>query len=99
VRESLDTYVLTAFAFAREVMLEFTKNDFEQPSKAGKGGVRTRDTLIFTGATAANRVNAVTNAFAAGKFGIKALFQSLAKEFGKQNIHVCTSVSFFITSC
>ena len=34
------------------------------------------------------RGNVVTSAFAAGKFGLRALSQSLAKEFGKQNIHV-----------
>jgi len=92
VRESLDTNVLAAFTFAREVMLEFIKNDFEQPSEGGKGGARKRGTLIFTGATAAIRGNTVTSAFAAGKFGIRALSQSLAKEFGKQNIHVAHSI-------
>lgn len=87
-RESLDVNALAAFAFSREVLLELTKNDFEQPSEGGKGGSRKKGTLIFTGATASIRGNTTTSAFAMGKFGIRALSQSLAKEFGKQNIHV-----------
>ncbi|KAG6380179.1 hypothetical protein JVT61DRAFT_8268 [Boletus reticuloceps] len=87
VRQSLDVNVLAAFSFSREVLLEFTKNDLEQPSEGGKGGSRKKGTLIFTGATAGIRGNTSTSAFAAGKFGLRALSQSLAKEFGKQNIH------------
>lgn len=89
VRESLDVNALAAFTFSREVLLEFTKNDVEQPSEGGKGGSRKKGTLIFTGATASIRGNTTTSAFAIGKFGVRALSQSLAKEFGKQNIHVC----------
>ncbi|KAG6864810.1 hypothetical protein C0991_006996 [Blastosporella zonata] len=86
VRLSLETNVEAAFAFAREVILTFKENDLEEP--IGKRG-----TLIFTGATASIRGNVVTSAFAAGKHGLRALSQSLAKEFGKQNIHV----GFFAT--
>jgi NAD(P)-dependent dehydrogenase (short-subunit alcohol dehydrogenase family) len=96
VRESLDTHVVAAFAFSREVLLEFTKNDPETASEGGKGGSSKRGTLIFTGATAAIRGNITTSAFAAGKFGVRALSQSLAKEFGKQNIHVCGLISCVI---
>ncbi|KAF9224769.1 NAD(P)-binding protein [Gyrodon lividus] len=92
IRESLDTHVVASFAFSREVLLEFTKNDPEIASEGGKGGSRKKGTLIFTGATAAIRGNTTTSAFAAGKFGIRALSQSLAKEFGKQNIHVAHSI-------
>ncbi|KAF8842841.1 NAD(P)-binding protein [Paxillus ammoniavirescens] len=92
VRESLDTHVVAAFAFSREALLEFTKNDPETASEGGKGGSSKRGTLIFTGATAAIRGNTTTSAFAAGKFGVRALSQSLAKEFGKQNIHVAHSI-------
>lgn len=48
----------------------------------------TRGTLIFTSATGAVRGNVFTAAFAAGKFAERALSQSLAKAYGKQNIHV-----------
>jgi NAD(P)-dependent dehydrogenase (short-subunit alcohol dehydrogenase family) len=56
--------------------------------EVGKGK---RGTLLFTGATASLRGNTTTSAFAASKFGIRALAQSLAKEFGKENIHVRSS--------
>ena len=56
-------------------------------NEVGKKGA-----LIFTSATAAWRGNLTTSAFAAGKFGLRALSQSLNKEFGKENIHV----EFFI---
>ncbi|KIJ61065.1 hypothetical protein HYDPIDRAFT_183364 [Hydnomerulius pinastri MD-312] len=89
VRESLDTNILAAFAFSKEVLLEFTKLEMEDPSEGGQGGERT---LIFTGATAALRGNATTSVLAMGKFGVRTLAQSLAKEFGKQNIHVAQSI-------
>lgn len=98
VRESLNVNALAAFAFSREALLEFTKNDLEQPSEGGKGGARKRGTLIFTGATASIRGNTTTSAFAIGKFGVRALSQSLAKEFGKQNIHVCSHLLRFYSS-
>ena len=47
-----------------------------------------RGTLLITGATASWRGNVTTSAFSAAKFALRALSQSLAKEFGKQNIHV-----------
>jgi len=82
VQDSLQTNVAAAFSFSRGAILAFKENkELEEP--AG-----TRGTLIFTGATAATRGNVVTSAFAAGKFGVRALSQSLAKEFGKENIHV-----------
>ncbi|KAH9475058.1 putative oxidoreductase YoxD [Psilocybe cubensis] len=85
IEESLQTNVVSAFAFARGAILAFKDNDIEQPN--GKKGA-----LIFTGATASTRGNVVTSAFAAGKFGIRALSQSLSKEFGKENIHVAHSI-------
>ncbi|KAF9242319.1 hypothetical protein BU15DRAFT_72851 [Melanogaster broomeanus] len=92
IRESLDTHVVAAFAFSKEVLLELTKNSLEPADEGGKGGSRKKGTLIFTGATASLRGNTLTSAFAAGKFGIRALSQSLAKEFWKQNIHVAHSI-------
>ena len=67
--------------------MTFKQNEIEEP----KGN---RGTLIFTGATASLRGNTMTSVFAAGKFGVRALSQSLAKEFGKQNIHVIFWISF-----
>jgi NAD(P)-dependent dehydrogenase (short-subunit alcohol dehydrogenase family) len=49
-------------------------------------------TLIFTGATAALKGNPQTAAFAVGKFALRALSQSLAKEFGPRGVHVSHAV-------
>jgi NAD(P)-dependent dehydrogenase (short-subunit alcohol dehydrogenase family) len=81
VQECLQTGVAAAFSFSRGAILSFKENDNEKPS--GKRG-----TLIFTGATAGIRGNTYTSAFASSKFGVRALSQSLAKEFGKEDIHV-----------
>ncbi|KAJ3544626.1 hypothetical protein NM208_g2951 [Fusarium decemcellulare] len=45
-------------------------------------------TLITTGATASVKASAGFAAFAAGRFSMRALSQSLAREFGPQGIHV-----------
>jgi NAD(P)-dependent dehydrogenase (short-subunit alcohol dehydrogenase family) len=45
-------------------------------------------TIIFTGATASIRGGAGFSAFAAGKFALRALSQSLAREVGASGIHV-----------
>jgi NAD(P)-dependent dehydrogenase (short-subunit alcohol dehydrogenase family) len=47
-----------------------------------------RGTLVFTGATAAMRGGDGFAAFAAGKFGIRAITQSIAREYGREGIHV-----------
>ena len=49
---------------------------------------RGRGTFFFTGATAGLRGGEGYAAFATGKFGLRALAQSTAREFGKQGIHV-----------
>jgi len=49
---------------------------------------RGRGTIILTGATAALRGSARFAALASGKFGLRALGQSMAREFGPQGIHV-----------
>jgi len=85
VQASVDTNIVAAFAFAREAILAFKELDIE-PEKGKRG------TLLFTGATASLRGNTTTSVFAASKFGVRALSQSLAKEFGKQNIHVAHAI-------
>jgi NAD(P)-dependent dehydrogenase (short-subunit alcohol dehydrogenase family) len=45
-------------------------------------------TIIFTGATAGIKASAKFAAFASAKFGLRALSQSLAKEFGPKGVHV-----------
>jgi NAD(P)-dependent dehydrogenase (short-subunit alcohol dehydrogenase family) len=45
-------------------------------------------TILFTGATAALRGAAQFAAFAIGKFGLRALAQSMARELGPRGLHV-----------
>ena len=45
-------------------------------------------TLIFTGATACYKGSARFAAFAIGKFGLRALAQSMARELGPRGVHV-----------
>ena len=75
------TNIEGAFAFAHEVISAFKGNDIDETT--GKRGA-----FIITGATASIRGNTTTSAFSAGKHALRALSQSLAKEFGKDNIHV-----------
>ncbi|MEE2804689.1 MAG: SDR family oxidoreductase [Pseudomonadota bacterium] len=49
---------------------------------------RSRGTILFTGATASLRGGAGFSAFAGAKFALRALAQSMAREFGPQGIHV-----------
>ncbi|KAI0044938.1 NAD-P-binding protein [Auriscalpium vulgare] len=79
-----DSNVKGAFAFARQAVVAFQDQSLDANGKRG--------TLLFTGATAATRGNSMTSAFSAGKFSVRSLSQSLAKEFGKQNIHVAHAV-------
>ncbi|KZP10322.1 NAD-P-binding protein [Athelia psychrophila] len=85
IQESVDTNIVGAFAFSREAITAF--KDLAVDEQKGKRG-----TLLFTGATASLRGNTTTSAFAAGKFGLRGLSQSLAKEFGKENIHVAHAI-------
>lgn len=54
------------------------------PGMLSQGG----GTIIFTGATASVRGGARFAAFASAKFALRALAQSLAREFGPHGIHV-----------
>lgn len=48
--------------------------------------------MIITGATASLRGSAKYGDFAAGKFAVRALGQSLAREFGPKGVHVAHSI-------
>ncbi|KAF9518366.1 hypothetical protein BS47DRAFT_1389016 [Hydnum rufescens UP504] len=72
------------FAFARESISSFEEQELDDRGSRG--------TLIFTGATASLRGNVTTSAFSSVKCGVRAFSQSLAKEFGKQNIHMVISL-------
>ena len=49
---------------------------------------RGKGTILFTGATASLRGGEGFAAFAAAKFGLRAVAQSMARELGPKNIHV-----------
>ena len=47
-----------------------------------------RGTILFTGATASLRGGVGFSAFAGGKAALRALAQSMAREFGPQGLHI-----------
>lgn len=49
-------------------------------------------TLVFTGATAALKGSAQCSSFATGKFAMRALAQSLGREFGPKGVHVAFAI-------
>ncbi|PBK82527.1 NAD(P)-binding protein [Armillaria gallica] len=84
VQAVTQTNIEGAFAFSKNVIQAFQANQVDEKGKRGS--------LIFTGATASVRGNVTTSAFSAGKHAVRALSKSLAKEFGKQNIHVSHAI-------
>ena len=59
---------------------------------ASSSSGRHRGTIIFTGATASLRGGAMFHNLAVGKFGLRALAQSMAREFQLQGIHVAHAI-------
>jgi NAD(P)-dependent dehydrogenase (short-subunit alcohol dehydrogenase family) len=104
VREELgepEAFVYNAGAFQMGGILELSPEQFDDSFRANCSGAfygaqqvlpamveRERGTIILTGATAALRGSAGFAALATGKFGLRALAQSMAREFGPQGIHV-----------
>jgi len=80
IQNALSANIASAFAFSRASILAFKENEIDQAGSRG--------TLIFTGAPNSIRALVNVSVVTAGKFGLRALSQSLAKEFGKENIHV-----------
>ncbi len=96
-----EVFVYNAGAFQMGGILEISPQQFEECWKANCFGAflgaqqvlpamieRGRGTILLTGATAALRGGARFSCLAVGKFGLRALGQSLAREFGPQGIHV-----------
>jgi NAD(P)-dependent dehydrogenase (short-subunit alcohol dehydrogenase family) len=55
-------------------------------------GAQHPPSLIITGATASIKGSALCGSFAAGKFAMRALSQSLAREFGPKGVHVAHAI-------
>jgi NAD(P)-dependent dehydrogenase (short-subunit alcohol dehydrogenase family) len=98
---ALDVLVYNAGAFQMAGVLELSPADFERAwrvncmggflvARAALPGMleRGRGTLLFSGATASMRGSARFSALAVGKFGLRALTQSMARELGPKGIHV-----------
>ena len=74
VKKALDITCFGAFLVAQEAT--------KRMLKTGKGSI------FFTGATAGVKGFANSSVFAMGKFGLRGLAQSLARELHPQNIHI-----------
>ena len=94
-------FVYNAGAFQMGGIMELTPEQFDDCFKANCSGAfygaqqvlpamveEGRGTIILTGATASLRGSANFAALAAGKFGLRALAQSAAREFGPRGVHV-----------
>ena len=101
----LDVAIYNASAFMRAGILEATAEDFEAAWRSTSLGAflvgreaarrmvpRECGTILFTGATASMRGGAGFFHMAMGKFGQRALAQSLARELGPKGIHVADVV-------
>lgn len=96
--------VFNAGAFVRKGVLDTTLEEFERCWRVGcLGGFLVgreaaramlgrstahKGTIIFTGATASLRGGAQFHNLAVGKFGLRALAQSMGRELQPQGIHV-----------
>ena len=108
VRTSLgdpEVFVYNAGAFRMGGILDVSPEDFDACLKANCAGAfyaaqqvlpamlqQGRGTVILTGATASLRGSAKFSALATGKFALRALAQSMAREFGPQGIHVAHTI-------
>jgi NAD(P)-dependent dehydrogenase (short-subunit alcohol dehydrogenase family) len=104
VRDQLgdpEVFVYNAGAFQTGGILELSPEQFDNCLKANCSGgfygaqqvlpsmvERGRGTIVLTGATASLRGSARFAALSTGKFGLRALAQSMAREFWPQGIHV-----------
>jgi NAD(P)-dependent dehydrogenase (short-subunit alcohol dehydrogenase family) len=96
-----EVFVYNAGAFQMGGILEIPPERFDECFQANCAGAfyaarqvlpamleAGRGTIVLTGATASLRGSARFSALAVGKFGLRALAQSMAREFGPQGIHV-----------
>lgn len=97
----VEVLIYNAGAFKFAGILDISPSDFENAWKANCFGAlvsaqkvlpkmieNKKGTILLTGATAALRGGAKFSCLSVGKFGLRSLGQSLAREFGPQGIHV-----------
>ncbi|KAL8293770.1 hypothetical protein RQP46_000471 [Phenoliferia psychrophenolica] len=68
--------------------MEIKESDIKLSVQLNMAGEEVGGTLIMTGATSAWRGQHSFGAFAAGKHGLRAISQSIAREYGPQGVHV-----------
>lgn len=96
-----EVFVYNAGAFEVGGILDLSPEKFDECFRANCAGAfyaarqvlpamveKGSGTVLLTGATAALRGSARFAALAVGKFGLRALSQSMAREFGPKGIHV-----------
>jgi NAD(P)-dependent dehydrogenase (short-subunit alcohol dehydrogenase family) len=101
----IDAAIYNAGAQYRKPLLEITGSMFEKVWRLGCFGAfvfgreavrhmlpHNRGTVLFTGATASLRGGPEFAAFAAAKFGVRAIAQSMARECGPRGIHVASVI-------
>ena len=100
-----EVFVYNAGAFQMGGILEVSPEKFDECFKANCAGAfyasqqvlpamleAGRGTVLLTGATASMRGSARFSALAVGKFGLRALAQSMAREMGPQGVHVAHAI-------
>jgi NAD(P)-dependent dehydrogenase (short-subunit alcohol dehydrogenase family) len=96
-----EVFVYNAGAFQMGGILDLSPQQFDDCFRANCAGAfyaaqqvlpamveDGHGTILLTGASAALRGKASFSALAVGKFGLRALAQSMAREFGPQGVHV-----------
>lgn len=96
-----EVFVYNAGAFQMGGILDLSPEKFDECFRANCAGAfyasrqvlpamveEGRGTILLTGATASLRGSARFSALAVGKFGLRALAQSMARELGPQGVHV-----------
>jgi NAD(P)-dependent dehydrogenase (short-subunit alcohol dehydrogenase family) len=96
-----DVFLYNAGAFQMGGVLDVTPDDFERCWRSNCFGAflgaqkvipgmlaKQRGTILLTGATASVRGSARFSCLAVGKFGLRALAQSLARELQPKGVHV-----------
>lgn len=99
--KNIDALIYNAGEFKKQSILKIKPEDFKKSWDINCYGAflssklvlpkmlkRKKGTIIFTGATASIRGGAEFSRLAVGKFGLRALAQSIAREFGPKGIHM-----------
>lgn len=74
-----------AFLFAQQTLPGLLKHAEDKSAKHPP-------TLIFTGATASVKANALMSGFASAKFAMRALSMSIAREYAPKGVHVAHAI-------